>query len=193
MHTVGRNASKQIHPMFAVPTEAIENAPARAGTSRIANSNAAPRTNAPIVYMLDVSPSLKIDCLPLELNPCHKRARHNVAKAIVEAAIGLILSPMKNAAIVAIEIRIPWYEIKNIVDFVSTDSERARGFCLIRSGFDGSILIARAGKLSVIRLMNSSCTAVNGVGSPIREAIRTTTIAAAFPERRKIIAFLMFS
>ena len=74
-----------------------------------------------------------------------------------------------------------------------TDSSLGRGLSLIRCGFDGSMLIASAGRLSVIRLMNKSCTAVNGIGSPIREAYRTASMPAAFPDKRNFIAFLMLA
>ena len=54
------------------------------------------------------------------------------------------------------------------------------------------MLTASAGRLSVSRLMNKSCTAVKGSGSPIKEVNMTTRIPARLPLSKKPMEFLIF-
>ena len=54
------------------------------------------------------------------------------------------------------------------------------------------MLTASAGRLSVSRLMNKSCTAVKGSGSPIKEVNMTTRIPARLPLNKKPMEFLIF-
>ena len=69
----------------------------------------------------------------------------------------------------------------------------SRGFLSNTSGAPGSTPIAKAGRESVTKLMNSNCTAINGTEKPPIEANNTVIIADKLPESRYIIAFLMFS
>ena len=66
------------------------------------------------------------------------------------------------------------------------------GFSFRRSSSAGSMPIARAGRESVSRLMNSRCTGVKGTGSPIRDVYNTAKIPAVLPDSRNKMAFLIF-
>ena len=56
------------------------------GIKRTAFRNKNPAKKAQRLYLFEAKPSLKIDCLPLQLKPWNKRARHKVAKAMVLAS-----------------------------------------------------------------------------------------------------------
>ena len=138
------------------------------GTRSNICNKAAPIMNAPIEYMFVSKPKLTILFFPLQLKPCQRRERHSVPNAIVEPVTVLIpfseasprSSPLNNpiikAMIVAIAINSPVKEISFRVSGFKTDSSLGRGLSLIRAGFEGSMLIARAGKLSVIKFINKS-------------------------------------
>ena len=91
---VGSRARMQIQPICVLVRAAMPKAPAKSGIRRMTDRSAAPSTKAPMVYMLVRSPRRKMDWSPRELKPCHSRAKHKVAKAIVEAVSASVCSPI---------------------------------------------------------------------------------------------------
>ena len=129
----------------------------------------------------------------LQLNPCTRRAVHNVPNAIVLASTAFPpLYPIINAIIVVTPIERPPIPIRFRKLGVRIDSFIGLGFSFITSIECGSSPNAIAGRLSVSKLMNNRCTGANGTGRPAIEAYNTARIAPKLPERRNRIAFLIF-
>ena len=67
------------------------------------------------------------------------------------------------------------------------------GFSSSRLPSAFSILIAIAGSESVSRLINKSCTAVNGATSPAITVYKTVRIPARLPVSKNLMLFFMFA
>ena len=100
---------------------------------------------------------------------------------------------IKKAAITLIEIIIPPITTCAINFLFNKGSLILRGFCFIKLSSIGSKPMPIAGKLSVNKLMNNSCTGANGTGKPPNDANSTAIIAAVFPESKNLIAFLILA
>ena len=85
-------------------------------------------------------------------------------------------------------INTPWAAIWIMKSFVISPSFGSLGFSFKRPSSAGSMPMARAGRESVRRLINSNCTGAKGTGKAIREVYNT----AVLPERRYSTAFLIF-
>ena len=189
--TVGAKAKPAIAPICIPFRGDTSNTPWTPGINNAQLNKPTPITNAPIVYKLVWIPNLKIELLALQLNPWNKRPKQSVANAIVLAVIASVCRPIKKAPTVAMASKTPWYPVSIKKSFVKIDSLLLRGFSFNKSFEYFSILIAKAGKLSVSKLINNKCTAVNGTGNPKIEVNNTTKIPAVLPDNKNWMEFLI--